>query len=173
MGGKNHQPCGRYVDISLKLSLHLSRARAHLELGNAELEELLLDELRKIPGSLKPILRELESSADFLKRSLEDCSQMRQRIENNDFVDLPTLKKMGLADLGNRLTENRIVANDAWSIVTRVMTTEGFRGMLEMFEISVSELSQLTSELAQRIEQLQEAVSAGEVLVVLEQNREY
>ncbi|MFN3692742.1 MAG: hypothetical protein ACK4SL_01415 [Candidatus Paceibacteria bacterium] len=55
MGGKNHQPRGRYLQNSTLMSRSMSLAQIGLELANVALEDLILAELDGKIGDIVPI----------------------------------------------------------------------------------------------------------------------
>ncbi|TXH01021.1 MAG: hypothetical protein E6R05_06185, partial [Candidatus Moraniibacteriota bacterium] len=97
MGGKNHQPCKTYLANSTRLSRYLSLAYAHLELGNAALEDILLGELspdwnsRDAIGHYRDLQRELVTSVGELGHAKLALATLRQQMDETGFADLPTL----------------------------------------------------------------------------------
>lgn len=171
MGGKNHQPCSSYLENSTKMSRSLSSARAELEGANIALEDLLLAELSGQRGSVRPITAKLDSSEGVLNEALSHCHALRRQMADNDFVDLPTLKKTNLHEVGDDFTGKGMVDSGAWARACAIMSATGFVGMLTHFEAEIAKLRELTALLNEQTLALHGAANAGQTCSVLEENR--
>ena len=171
MGGKNHQPCRIYLVESTKLSRFLSLAYAELELGNVALEDLILAELDGQFGSIVPMYEHLNSSAQALRKAHEMVAILREKMFDNEFADLPSLRKLNLWQVGAALMDKSMVEYDSWKTVTRVMKKGGFYEVLLHLERSIETLSEKTSSLITSVRGLQEVTEKGEANLVLEENR--
>ncbi len=171
MGGKNHQPCGIYLAESTRLSRSLSLAYAELELGNVALEDLILAELDGQAGEIATIISHIELSGQALVGATDMIGKIRQKMDEKNYVDLPTLKKLNLWALGESLAGNGLVDMASWKMTSEKMLKGGFYGVLALFESSIESLSVKTSSLMTRIVALEGAAQKGEVSRVLEENR--
>lgn len=171
MGGKNHQPCKKYLPDSTEISRELSLAYAELELGNVVLEDLLLAEVNGGRGSVDGILESLGASSEALERTVTIMHSLRERMDEFDFVDLPTLRSTDLVDLGERFVSDGLVTVEAWSVVSRAMRDNGFVTMLAFLESRVRELVALTRNLSEAVKVLRPAAATGMVTLILEENR--
>lgn len=171
MGGKNHQPCDRYLGNSTRLSRALSVAQAELELGNVALEDLILAELDGDRGTIVAILSRLNLSRNALVGAREVCADLRQQMDEAGFEDLPTLQRLNLEAIGANLATQGCVAQNAWNRIAHKMRAQGFSGVLAYFDARIDALAQKTATLIHQIEGLSTAVERGEVHLVVEENR--
>jgi hypothetical protein len=172
MGGKNHQPCGIYLAESTKLSRFLSLAHSELELSNVALEDLILAELGKGRGEMVTIKKHLELSGQALGDAIDMVWQIRGKMVDKNFADLPTLRKLDLEALGASLAAKGLVDEGSWKSIARTMAKGGFSEVLLIFEKGIKSLSEKTSSLMVRIGALKEPARRGEVNLVLEENRQ-
>lgn len=172
MGGKNHQPCNIYLERSTQLSRCLSVAYAEVELGNVALEDVILAELRGDTASVQPIKSHLRSSRTALREAFSVADALRDQMDQNDFVDLPSLWNTDLDVIGNTFTAKKMVNEEAWLKITAIMETGGFYAVLARFMEGIRELTQKTSILFLQVEGLEEVASRGGVHHVLEENHE-
>jgi len=77
MGGINHAPCSRYLNLSTRVSRSLSLAHAELELANVALEDVLLGELVNKKGSLVLVLSRLNASNGQLEEMLSHMGALK------------------------------------------------------------------------------------------------
>ena len=90
---------------------------------------------------------------------------------DNEFADLPSLRKLNLWQVGAALMDKSMVEYDSWKTVTRVMKKGGFYEVLLHLERSIETLSEKTSSLITSVRGLQEVTEKGEANLVLEENR--
>src|SRR4030042_2001572 len=171
MGGKNHQPCHIYLAESTRLSRFLSLAYAELELGNVALEDVILAELNGQNGDTSVISKHLNFSMQSLTGATKMIGKIRQKMDEKDFADLPTLRKLNLWALGESLAENGLTDRTSWKMISEKMLKGGFREVLVLFESSIESLSVKTSSLMTKITALEDAAQKGEVSRILEENR--
>ncbi|OGZ33529.1 MAG: hypothetical protein A2Y98_01180 [Candidatus Portnoybacteria bacterium RBG_19FT_COMBO_36_7] len=171
MGGKNHQPCHIYLAESTRLSRFLSLAYAELELGNVALEDVILAELNGQNGDTSVISKHLNFSMQSLTGATKMIGKIRQKMDEKDFADLPTLRKLNLRELGESLAGNGLVDSTSWKIISEKMIKGGFCEVLVLFESLIESLSVKTSSLMTMIATLEGAVKKGEVSRILEENR--
>ncbi len=171
MGGMNHQPCNKYLPESTRLSKDLSLAYARLQMANVAIEDLLLAELDGRIGTLDPFFMELQASSNELQSAKMRCGELRKKMTDLEFVDLPTLHAANLVELGERLVDKGMITQEAWSLVSQHIKPEGFRGVLSVIEKGFDNLWTLTEELRQSAALLCQAVSEGRATSVLEENR--
>jgi len=171
MGGANHQPCNRYLPISTQLSRYLSLARAELDLANVELEDVLLLELTGKAGNVQKIVDRLEASNDALTTSLRMAADLRHRMDDEQFNDLPTLRKVDLTAVGSDLCRINAVDSHSWNKIVPMMLKGGFYLVLGHFEESITEIQNKTTQLTTIIMSLKDLTENGELNVVLEENR--
>jgi hypothetical protein len=172
MGGKNHQPCNHYLGESTTLSRNISLAHARLELGNVVLEDIILSELGGKRGSTKLLIKRLHSSCDHIQKALVDCEKLRQKMKENNFVDLPTLATSDLNEIGNNLIQMGMVNGSHWTHISDLMGKGGFRSVLSFFEQCLNDLLSKTRTLITCIEEIKTSMEAGLTNVIMEENRE-
>ncbi len=126
MGGQNHQPCRIYLAESTRLSRFLSLGRAELELGNVALEDLILAELDGQIGEIATIISHLEISKQALAGAADMVGKIRQKMYNNNFADMPNLRKLILGTLRTSFIAKSLVDADSWNTITCRMLRGGF-----------------------------------------------
>lgn len=172
MGGKNHQPCGVYLTESTRLSRSLSLAHARLELANVALEDLLLGELAEEKhGNIKDITNHLDESDTALDNAFTLAKKLEAKMDENSFIDLPTLHRLNLDAVASKLTECRMTEFHVINVVAQRYVTTGFRGILADFRESIISLRQLTQRLRHEVQKLAGPAADGKVHLVLEENR--
>lgn len=171
MGGMNHQPCGKYFPDSAKLSLELSRAQVRLHMANIALEELILGEFEGRQGGVEKISAHLMASSDFLRMARKASDDLRQRMDEYRFMDLPTLHKLDLEAVGQALVQQNMVRQDSWRKVVSIIKRGSFYAMLSHFNAMIESLVKKTGILSSKIDALSSAALEGEVGRVLEENR--
>ncbi len=177
MGGKNHQPCKTYLANSTRLSRYLSLAYAHLELGNAALEDILLGELspdwnsRDAIGHYRDLQRELVTSVGELGHAKLALATLRQQMDETGFADLPTLGKIDLGQIGQNLAESGMVDLAAWKQVHQPMKNGGFYSMITRFDADIDELDRLSRALQAKFAELESSVVTGALTDIVEENQ--
>lgn len=147
MGGMNHQPCRAYLLNSTLLSKYLSLARAHLDLSNAALEDILIQELSS-PASNAVIAMshydrlnaEITASIEALGLSQQALADLRRQMDDLGFEDLPTLKKMDLSGIGAEMAASGIVNLTAWEQIQSLMSSGGFYEVIRFFDTRIDDL---------------------------------
>jgi len=174
MGGQNHQPCRQYLPISTQLSRFISLSRSDLELANIALEDLILVEIGSKPESgvdfYDEINRRLSSSGSNLLQALSSVQEIDKRMDELDFVDLPTLKTIDIDQLGIRFVGSAIVNIVAWQKIAELMKSGGFRLVLEDFANSIQLLYNLTQNLLKKMEGLRTAAEQLRISDIIEEN---
>ncbi len=171
MGGMNHQPCGKYLGASTKLSRSISAAFAHLQLANVHLEDVILAELAAGRGNLGPIELELASSQRFLVEAVLNGRELRQLMDDFNHEELPSLYELDLSSLGRHLHQGGVIELFSWSEIQGMMLSTGFYSVLQKFFDQLAALQQCTSQLQDEISALQSASTVGDVHLVMEENR--
>lgn len=176
MGGKNHQPCHSYLLNSTKLSRHLSLAYAHLELSNASLEDIIINELTSEHtfqgGDHYPVLiHELDVSTRELQNAQEALLRLRTQMQTDGFIDLPSLGRLDLNSIGAHLVHQGAVAYDAWTQAKIIMGKGGFFEMTNYFETSLIELIDLSQDLHTKFQELKQNICQGTLSTVIEENQ--
>jgi hypothetical protein len=176
MGGQNHQPCNRpqtsYLRLSTKMSRDLSVARAYLEQANIALEDVLLQELAgRTGGSVKDIVEQLSASDAALEEMTKTIGLLRADMHSHAFEDLPTLQSVDLDALGTELASSGLVQSGAWTVVSGIMRSRGFSGMLDFFDREISSLRKKTDELILAVRAVENTAKVGQLNLVLEQNQ--
>lgn len=172
MGGKNHQPCAIYLKSSTKLSRCASAARVKLELANIALEDILLAELDGKNGESIVLLAELRASQESITEALDTLAVLRIEMTQNQYQDLPSLRNISVSATGVDFTKEGMVSEGAWRKVADSMKKRGFWGVLELFELRLKSLTDLTDSLYDRISHLRPYIESGELSLVVEQNRQ-
>jgi hypothetical protein len=176
MGGQNHQPCNRpqtnYLRLSTKMSRDLSVARAYFERANITLEDVLLHELTgQGGGSVKHIIEQLSDSKAALAEMMKTIGLLRADMHSHAFEDLPTLQLADLDALGSELASAGLVQSGAWTVVSGIMRSRGFYGMLDFFDQEVTFLRQKTNELILAVCTVENTAKVGQLNLALERNQ--
>jgi len=171
MGGQNHQPCRKYLEISTAMSRMTSLAFTELQLANVSLEDLLLIELNDGVGNIDGILQHLDKSSDHLQSLQVVMQDLCTEMDIQKYEDLPTLNRINLPAIGASLAKAGALNEDAWNKVSQKMKSSTFYGVLSDFQDDAHELSNLTATLKQKIIDLQKAAQSGTVLEVVETNQ--
>lgn len=176
MGGKNHQPCRHYLFNSTQLSKHLSLAYAHLELGNASLEDIILCELDAEHtlqgGDHYPVLmHELDVSIHELRNAQKALLQLHAQMQTDNFADLPTLGKINLGSIGTHLIHQGTTDLMAWGRAESIMEKGGFYAMVAHFEVDLAELINLSQALHAKFQALKQNAYQGTLSTVTEENQ--
>jgi len=156
----------------------MSKARSNMELANMALENALLAELEQTDN--KTAVAEIQSARAYLSASAGDLAgmqqaigQLRRQMREANYADLPTLKKLNLQVMGERLSEMGMVNPEKWRQATGTMLGEGgFYAILDRFGDEVKTIQELTSGLSKKFEFLEGQAERGQLNLVLEQNRE-
>lgn len=173
MGGKNHQPCGAYLQNSTRMSMSMSLAFMALERGNVFLEKMILTELDGKTGDVENITQALDESVQNLIAMRDDIKVLRAQMDSMDYTDLPTLSTMNLTLLGKSLAADATHQDyAAWTRASEVYERGGFSEMLMEFDSYIDQIEQDTKMLAEQISALQSKAETGEMHMVLEGNQE-
>ncbi len=176
MGGKNHQPCRNYLLVSTKLSRHLSLAYAHLELSNAALENLIIDELMREQtayerGHYLILMRELYVSIAELRHAHDTLLRLRAQMKAENFADSPSFGHIDLDAIGAQLHRDGLVSDDAWKHVQTLMKHGGFSEVAEWFEVTLLDLIAASGVLYAKFQNLKPAILQGALSAIVEENR--
>jgi hypothetical protein len=171
MGGVNHQPCGSYFPESTELSKAISMSYATLELANVALEDLILNEVGGGNGSVEGITERLNQSQDNLGNARKILEKLRAKMDENNFIDLPTLRKTNLKSVGHDLAAKNLININAWQKVSSIMEKHGFYGMISHFDGHLKTLQDKTAQLNSAVRVLSEKATHGLVIRTLEENQ--
>jgi hypothetical protein len=171
MGGQNHQPCNKYVAISILMSKAMTQARSDLEMANVALEDLLLAELDNRTGIVEPIISRLTTSKSTLGVMMQTIIDLRNRMDEERYEDLPNLKTTDLITFGEQCAEAGLHRDSkSWQMVASTMKTCGFYAMLDIFEEHIKALRTETTELIGAMMACRKSVSDGRLTDILEFN---
>jgi len=173
MGGINHQPCRTYFDLSTKLSRAISVGRMRLEEANICLEDLILGELRSdLRGHRRAqeIVVELMGSEGGAREALNQIRELKNRMRERDYADLPTLQTLNLIATGAKFAREGLVDSRAWQRIERLMEKGGFDEALDYFAGNLLSLMRYTQILRNKVARLKPQVQQQEVSAVLEEN---
>lgn len=170
MGGINHQPCRHYLAESTKLSLDLSQARSAFEQANVCLEQILLAELSGTRGVGTQMVEHLVRSRHFLGEAKLDIGALRRKLDENHFVDLPSISRIDFEMLGYQFVAAGMVSTDAWRVISGLAISGGFRMTLEHIERQLGVLTNHLDQLDSQVRHLDENIRAGGVSAILEEN---
>ncbi|MEI8339614.1 MAG: hypothetical protein WCF94_03030 [bacterium] len=118
------------------------------------------------------LIKRLHASCDHIQKALVDCEKLRQKMKDNNFVDLPTLATANLNEIGNNLVQMGMVSESHWTHVSGVMEKGGFRSVLTFFEQGLNDLLSKTRILITSIEEIKTQMESGLTNVIMEENRE-
>lgn len=172
MGGINHQPCRTYLYASTAMSRAFSRGRMCFEQANIALEDLILAELSGNTGSVEPILEALSEAGMHVDEMVVRIRELRLKMDEENYVDLPSLSTIDLAALGRALVDDGVLDNDmGWSVIQELTKEGGFAAVLDHFEDSALALSEELGELCSAVNASRPAAASGDISSILEENR--
>lgn len=171
MGGQNHQPCGRYLKNSTRMSRELSAGRLALEAANISLEDALLEELDGKHGRIDPIQKHLEEAVEAEAAFARHVDALRGQMREEGYVELPSFTALDLWARGEAVSEGGMVDGEAWRLVHEQMRRGGFWTVLDGFDERMREIMRLTEKLSTEVAALRESADAGVLVEVLEENR--
>ena len=172
MGGKNHQPCGRYLQNSTLMSRSMSLAQVDLELANVALEDLILAELDGNIGDIVPIKTHLDESLEHLAGMQRSIDTLSIQMDTEKYVDLPPMKTMDLLAFGRAMRAAGLHRSEsAWNNIAAIMQKSGFVPTLQHHAATLSKLVSLTKDLKTCIQDSTPAAAVGKLNVELEENR--
>lgn len=152
------------------MSRSASEAYRQLESANIALEDVIVAELAKRQGSVKPIIACLNASIDAISELRESLGLLRNDMKAHAYNDLPTFWTMK-PSLADSLSREGLVDRQAWNEIIEIMTAGTFFAVLDEYENRAIGLSSLTRALANKIAETATAAERGELHLVLEQNR--
>jgi len=152
------------------ISRNLSMAYAELELGNVALEDIILTELDGRKGTIDDFVCHLENSIEALSGARKSCDCLLQMMNDNDFVDLPVLQTVDLAELGEKFMQRKMVSPESWFIVSAMIRRGGFRSAFSFLVMCIGILAEKTGTLLSQVRNLNSAARAGRIAEILEEN---
>lgn len=170
MGGKNHQPCRNYIEPSTRLSRAVSIACIELETANVHLEDLLLAEFGGGHGTVDGICDHLELSRKALLEVMGSIELLQSRMDKLGYKDLPSLHKIDLNKLGQKLADMGLVDKSSWDVMSSTMVGGSFYANLTRFKDHVLDLVNMTVTLNIAIGNLRASADEGKTNVILEEN---
>jgi hypothetical protein len=170
MGGKNHQPCRNYIEPSTRLSRAVSIACIELETANVHLEDLLLAEFSGGRGTVDGICDHLELSRKALLEVMRNIELLQAKMDKLGYKDLPSLHKIDLEKLGQKLADMGMVDKSSWDVMSSTMIGGSFYANLARFKDRVLDLVNMTVTLNTTIVNLRASANEGRMNVVLEGN---
>lgn len=172
MGGKNHQPCGRYLKNSTLMSRSMSLAMSSLELANVALEDVILAELSGSTGDTTPILLQLDESMNHLTDMQDAACALAEQMKAEDYVDLPPMKTIDMVGFGREMRAAGLHRSEAsWLTISTLMQKSGFEQTLRHHSATVVRIMELTRDLKSRIVDTGRAAEDGQLTAELEQNK--
>ena len=98
MGGKNHQPCGKYLRESAQLSQELSRLVAACEEANVQVEEIILGELNddgcRSRSGYEQALLQGQRAKTLVAAFFRDLEARESQMGTLDFQDSPSAGRL-------------------------------------------------------------------------------
>ncbi len=172
MGGKNHQPCGRYLKNSTLMSRSMSLAMSSLELANVALEDVILAELSGSTGNTTPILLQLDESMNHLSDMQDASRALADQMEVEDYVDLPPMKSIDMAGFGREMRAAGLHRSEAsWLTISTLMQKSGFEQTLRHHNDTIVRIMGLTHDLKSHIVNTGQTAEVGQLTAELEQNK--
>lgn len=172
MGGKNHQPCGQYLQNSTKMSRFMSLAFMTLEQANVALEDVILAEFNNGKGNVDDIVSQLVASANYLDDMKSTVADLRQQMADLNYVDLPPLARMDMSAFGQQLVAGGLHTSQSdYNDAATIMVRGGFWEMISVFDARIDELIDQTSNLREAVIATNSSATTGELHLVLEENR--
>ena len=147
MGGKNHQPCSKYLPQSTKLSRSMSLASAELELANVALENIILAELNGEQRSRDDLMSHLQLSLASLREAGRVVGDLRHEMKANTYKDLPPLHELDLLEVGTQMAHQGLVELSSWEKMSEIMKQGTFFANLDFFGEMMSDLERKTTNL--------------------------
>jgi len=171
MGGINHQPCSKYLEISTLLSRSLSEGRLSLELVNISLEDILLYEIREKTSSpnFSALFENLNNAKKSVKAIIGGIQALRAQMNSLEFQNLSSLNEISLSELGEKMSEESMVCINIWNQIIPIFKMYGFFGVLDEFETIAQDIQTKTENLDVCFKSIPEGVK---IYSILEENRE-
>ncbi len=173
MGGKNHQPCRKYIRESIMLSKATSDILAKLEIANSLLEDVLLAELNGENKSryMKDILKYLIESKNKTEEALKYINCILVKMDKLKFQDSEMLNE--ILALKDAFIELEIIPRrefSAWEITASILEKEGFKGIFIYFHKLLEKIKENLQELIELFVKGQEYTEKGNLLEAIETN---
>jgi len=170
MGGRNHQPCNKYLENSTRLSRSVSQANLMLEHSNIALEDVILAELRGDKSTMRTVQHYLLASGDYVRQALADITALANQMNVLGYTDLPEINDPRVSYEGGELSDRGIVLCRSWVKMYDLWREKTFYGVLDYFTTALLEIERDTMTLAKKISGLQDHAEDGKIHTILESN---
>jgi hypothetical protein len=170
MGGINHQPCGRYLSRSTKVSRCPSVGIIHLESANVAFEDLILCELAGRRGDIAPILAQLYQASECANGFIGALNHLIAQMDEEGYQDLPPLGRLDLTTIGQDFM-SRGLTDGAWHEVVAIVRQGGFYALFDEFKMRATTMTTRTAELLAAFEANRPLAESATLSMVLEENR--
>jgi hypothetical protein len=175
MGGKNHQPCSKYLYNSTMLSLAMSQAGIAIETANVHLEQTLLAEMPGGPAKITEIGQ--VNFPDAIATTIEKMTtigdrigMLRAQMKELYYEDLPTITSDTLDDFGAKLASNGMVNQAAYQLILETHREGKFYAVLDLFDTKLKIALAAANTLAAKATVAMEAANSGRLTAELEEN---
>jgi hypothetical protein len=175
MGGKNHQPCRKYIPESTMLSKVTSDILREFETANSLLEDALLTEINGGESEQEKYYMEqatehLITTKNRLVRAIGCIDHLLLKMEKLDFQDSEELDI--IAELESNLLLQQIIPErcSAWKEAVATIEQEGFRGIFYRFRISLEKITEDLKTLIEIFGKCQNYAKEGNLLMAIESN---
>ena len=175
MGGKNHQPCRKYIPESTMLSKVTSDILREFETANSLLEDALLTEING-GGSeqekyyMEQATEHLITTKNRVERAIDCIDYLLLKMERLDFQDSEELDN--ITELENNLLSKQIIPErcSAWKEAVATIRQDGFRGIFYRFRSSLEKITEDLKALIEIFGKCQNYAKEGNLLMAIESN---
>lgn len=178
MGGKNHQPCGKYVPESVLMSKTTSEGLAALEIANSFLEDALLVEIYggRVEQScfcLNRSITKLTEVEGITNEILKCIEILLVKMDYLAFQDENYCQMVNFQDFRDSMIQSKIIIPEskAWKLAQKTIQERGFRGMFLVFKSKIAEIQQHTARLKETFLLCYEAAQHGNLVKNIEENK--
>jgi hypothetical protein len=141
-----------------------------MQLANVAFEDTLLADISGTPTDPKMIIDELVQSGSALLDLMVAMTALQNQMRQEKYGDLPCLKTLPLAQIGEKLATEGVVNLPSWTRVTEIMTKGTFYAVVDHFMSKFMALLLLTGELKETFKGASWAFERGQLNLLLEQN---
>ena len=179
MGGINHQPCGKYLGPSTRMSKAFSLARAHFEHSNVALEDALISEIESGIGNVSALQKAItfiDNSIIELGIAVECSVELEQKMVEYGYKPWPSFALFQTEEkmiaLGQDLATAGLLQMDSFKPIALPQLEQGFWATLHLLRDQFVALKEMESDLRDKILPALKVAAAGRLANELEDNGE-
>ncbi len=177
MGGINHQPCGKSLECSTRLSRAVSLAYAKFMQANVSLEDALIGELAKDPAEKSHAIwqrscDDFRGAAGLMKSAVVAITSSIDDMEIRPFLHDAVLQALDMNRLKDGLVQVGAVnpADPVFDEVAAMLKDGGFERVFRAFKRRFIEHHAVAEKLVATYESGERYAKDGTLLLMIEQN---